>query len=249
VASEGRPVTAAMLGGWALAVLAAGAALAARHRLHMRMEAVARACHELRGPLTAVALGLSLSARAGGLSPASLEAIDVELGRAALALEDLARARLPAAAGTRGALERVSLTRLLAAAVGAAQGRAAVTRGTVTGAWEGTEAVVWGDRLRLAQALGNLISNATEHGGGNVRIRGELRGGRARITVDDDGSGLPAPVAELARRPRAGRGTRGRGLAIALGIARSHGGTIAAAPVGGGGGGVLVLPACAAANA
>jgi signal transduction histidine kinase len=239
-------VIAATLGGWALAVLAAGAALAARHGLHTRMEAVARACHELRGPLTAVRLGLSLPTGAGGLSSARLEAIDVELARATLALDDLARARQPAAGGTPGALERVSLSRLLTAMVAAAQGTAAVTHATVTGSWEGVDGVVWGDRPRLAQALGNLIANAVEHGGGAVRVRGELRGARAQITVDDGGSGLPAPVAELARRPQAGRGARGRGLAIALGIARSHGGTIAAAPVGRGGRVVLVLPACGA---
>ncbi len=58
-----------------------------------RMEHVARACHELRGPLTAVRLGLELGARAGELSPERLHAIDLELARAALALDDLDTAR------------------------------------------------------------------------------------------------------------------------------------------------------------
>jgi signal transduction histidine kinase len=48
--------------------------------------------------------------------------------------------------------------------------------------------------------------------------------------VRDDGPGLPAPVADLARRPRAGRGERGRGLAIAAEIAARHGGRLSAAP-------------------
>ena len=107
--------------------------------------------------------------------------------------------------------------------------------------WDGV-----GDRLRLAQALGNLIANAIEHGGGEVRVTVGTRAQTVRIEVCDDGPGLPAPVAALARRPRRGRGTRGRGLAIALAIARRHGGTIAAAPARAGARVVLELPAAAA---
>jgi signal transduction histidine kinase len=105
---------------------------------------------------------------------------------------------------------------------------------------------VWGDRLRLAQALGNLIANAIEHGGGEVRVTIGTRAETVRIEVCDDGPGLPAPVAALARRPRRGRGARGRGLAIALAIVRRHGGTIAAAPAPAGARVVLELPTAAA---
>jgi len=56
-------------------------------------------------------------------------------------------------------------------------------------------------------------------------------------------------VAELARRPRAGRGHRGRGLAIAAEIAARHGGRLATAPATGGGRVVLDLPAVGSARA
>jgi signal transduction histidine kinase len=75
-----------------------------------------------------------------------------------------------------------------------------------------------------------------------VRVRGRADGARVRIEVIDDGPGLSAPVAALARRPRAGRGRRGRGLAIAAEIAARHGGRLAAAPAAGGGRVVLELP-------
>ena len=78
--------------GWRRAAPASPRA-AAWHALAGRMESVARACHELRGPLTAARLGLQLGASTGELSPARLRAIDLELGRAALALEDLDIAR------------------------------------------------------------------------------------------------------------------------------------------------------------
>src|SRR6202042_759751 len=85
-----RSVTAtAALCGWAAAAVATVLALAVRHALDDGREAVARACPELRGPLTAARLGLSLQLRAGGGSHERLRAIDTELSRAALALDDL----------------------------------------------------------------------------------------------------------------------------------------------------------------
>ena len=56
------------------------------------------------------------------------------------------------------------------------------------------------------------------------------------------GRGLPAPVAELIRRPRRGRGSRGRGLAIAAAIAEVHGGRVAAGPASRGATVALELP-------
>jgi signal transduction histidine kinase len=205
------------------------------------MEAVARACHELRGPLTAARLGLEMSARTGELSKARLEAIDLELRQAALALDDLASART--AASARGPGEDVDIAELLASSVEAGRASAAARGVELQMQWSDLPVRVWGDRLRLAQATRNLIANAIEHGGGTVEVRGRRAGDAVRIEVIDRGPGLPAPVAELVRLARGGRGRRGRGLAITTAIAADHGGRLAAAPSDHGARLVLELPA------
>ena len=231
------------LAGWLAASGAGLAAGGAWRALTGRMESVARACHELRGPLTAARLGLQLGASAGELSPARMRAIDLELGRAALALEDLDGVRARGQVDAWRPLELVDFGELVADSVEAWRAAAAARSVELTGSWSGRPASVWGDRLRLAQATGNLIANAIEHGGGVVQVRGHGAPGRVRIAIVDRGPGLPAPVSELARRAHGGRGRRGRGLAIATEIVAGHGGRLASAPCARGARLVIELPA------
>jgi signal transduction histidine kinase len=236
------------LGGWLVAGLAGALAMLAWRSLWLRMDAVARACHELRGPLTAARLGLALGIRTGRMQAFSARAIDLELERAGLALDDLAQIGRPKLAGRRPApprrVEDVDLQALLTQSVEAFQGPAARHRVALGLVCAGAPALVRGDRLRLAQVVGNVIGNAVEHGGATVEVRLFAGDTTVRIEVADDGPGLPAPVRELARRARGGPGRRGRGLAIALAIAEEHGGRLAAAPSERGARVVLELPAC-----
>jgi signal transduction histidine kinase len=224
-------------GGWCLALAAAAVSLAARWARAQRMERLARAAHELRGALCAARLGLALAAHDGELRAPRLRAMELELERAALALEDLQGHRVP-----RG-FEQVDVQALLGDVV-EAWGPAAGARGVLLHqGWLGAGGVVCGERIRLVQAIGNLIANAIEHGGGIVEAGGRIEGDRVKIEVSDTGVGLPAPVSELARRARRGRGSRGRGLAIAAEIARAHGGRLAAAPSDRGARLIVDLPA------
>lgn len=234
------------VGGWLLAIGATvGLALLVRLSLARRESAV-RVAHELRGPLTAIGLACQLEARRpeGGASP-RWRAVELELGRAALALEDLCAQRAWRSARLPARVERLAARGLLERAVCAAGPRAAAAGVTLELGWSGPDGFVWGDDLRLAQALGNLIANAIEHGCGPAEVRGRLSGAGLRIEVRDHGPGLPAPVAELARRARGGVGQRGRGLAIAGEIAREHRGRLAAAPCERGARVVLEIPAAA----
>jgi signal transduction histidine kinase len=231
---------AAALGGWIAAGIVAAMMIALRWMLGSRMEAVARACHELRGPLAAARLGLSFGSRCGELSADRLRAIDTELGRATLALQDLAD--LGRSGPRIRELEWIDLPALQSDCARAADGLADERGAGIAQVWDGPPVSVWGDRLRLAQALGNLIANAIEHGGGRVEVRGVVGEGVARLEVSDGGPGLPAPIAQLTRRARRGRGPRGRGLAIAAAIGETHGGRVITAPAQHGARVVLELP-------
>jgi signal transduction histidine kinase len=90
------------------------------------------------------------------------------------------------------------------------------------------------DRLRLEQALGNLVDNALRHGEGTVRIRAYTRDHRVEMHVSDEGPGFPADLLPRAfqRFSRAdtarNAGGAGLGLAIVDTIARAHHGTAGA---------------------
>ncbi len=214
---------------WALA--AAGLLLATTSVLELRRrrELVARACHELRGPLTAVRLCLATMERRREAPADRLAALDRELRRAGLALDDFAAARSGRRVAERA--EPVDVAELMEEQLMGWEAVAAafdsvVLLGCVLPGW-----IVLGDRLRLAQAVSNLIANALEHAPGRVELTARLVGERhVRIEVVDEGPGLPGALAELTGRARAGRGRRGRGLAIAAQIAERHDGRLVAAP-------------------
>lgn len=223
------------LGGWLLATAGIGAAAIIWARLAHHLEAVTRACHEVRGPLTAVRLGLELRQ----LSHARLRAIELELGRASAALDELSAARPP-----RGSTEAVDVAELVGSSVEAWQAVAVAQGATLKLVRGPGSLVVAGDRLRLAQAVGNLLANAIEHGGGRVDVAVLAGDGTVRVEVIDGGPGLSAPVDQLVRRRRwRGRRERGHGLSIVTGIAAAHGGRLAAAPSHRGARLVLELPA------
>jgi signal transduction histidine kinase len=232
--------------GW-LAVLAWALAASALHlRGRRQLVLAARARHEVRGPLCTAQLaldGLERSAR--------VEAIGMELRRAALALDDLAAARgslgrhsaledLAGARRVRGSSAPVDVARLLADA--APVWRALADAHGAVLVVEPAPALVAGDPLRLAQACANLVANAIEHGGGHVRVTSSAAGGRVRIDVADLGPGLPAPLSALVAAARGRRSARGHGLAIAAAIAERHGGRLTAIPAPRGAHLVLELP-------
>jgi signal transduction histidine kinase len=215
--------------GWVLATVGLALAVLYRLELHRRRELVTRACHELRGPLTAARLGLATIERRRELSPERVAALELDLRRAGVALDDLAAARNGRRRTDRD--EPVEVAELLEEQLAGWEPIACAFDSFVQLGARLPGTTVQGDRLRLGQAVSNLVANALEHGPGHIELRAREIGPRhVRIEVIDQGPGLPAPMDELTRRARGGRGRRGRGLAIAAEIARRHGGRLAAAP-------------------
>jgi signal transduction histidine kinase len=232
-------MTALAVAGWLLALVGAGGATWLWTQLARHAELVADAGHELRGPLCAARVGLH------GLDDAQrAAAVDQELRRAALALDDLIAAGRGRRAGARS--ELVDIGALLDDDAEAWQPLAAAFGAVLTVEPLRGRAVVRADPARLAQACANLVANAVEHGASPVRVRGRVVAGRVRVEVTDAGPGLPAPVAELIARRRRGA-ARGRGLAITARIAESFGGRVSAAPSRHGACLVLELPSADAA--
>ena len=202
------------LAGWCVAT-----ALALE--LRRRAALVADASHELRGPLTAIALGLE-GVRRQPAARRRADALLAELGRMEMAAEDVAAA----ARGRRsGAVARpVELRALVERTSEAWRAPAARRGGRVLVDWQAGPAHVRADPRRLAQALGNLLANAVEHGGGEVIVRGCRAPGGVRVEVAD-------------------RGRRGRGLVIAeRAIAEAGGGLGSRERPGGGHVAVAELP-------
>src|SRR3954471_2276444 len=163
-----------LVAGWLAAVVV---------RLRLRLELVARAEHELRGPLTAFALALD-AARGTTAGRRLALVLDAELARARAGLADLTAART----GRRAVYvsSPVAVDRLLRSSAAAWGARVQAGAGS---------AVVRADRTRLASALGNVLSNAAEHGDGEVSVEARRVRDRVRIEVTNS--------------------VRGRGLAIA----------------------------------
>jgi heavy metal sensor kinase len=188
---------------------------------------VADASHELRTPLAILRTELELALREGRSEEelrAALRSASDESERLSRLADDL----LLLARSDRGALPlKLGNVRADALLESVAERFRKAGRQVVA---EAPPVEFQGDRLRLEQALGNLVANALAHGAEPVRLYSVRRGSDVELHVEDSGPGLPDDFAARAferfSRPDSARtgGGAGLGLAIVEAVARAHGG-------------------------
>jgi signal transduction histidine kinase len=86
------------------------------------------------------------------------------------------------------------------------------------------------DRIRLEQALANLVDNALLHGEGNIELNAWQDTTATHLAVSDTGPGFGdrTGATTFARFQRGNSPRSGSGLAMVRTITRAHGGTVTA---------------------
>lgn len=211
---------------------------------------VSDASHELRTPLAALRTELEIALRRKR-TPEEMEAAmrsaEEETERLCRLAEDL----LVLAQADDGSLpvrqEQLPATELLTA-VRERYGRQAADVGRPLQIQADDQLELHVDRLRVEQALGNLVENALLHGRGRILLIARRRDGRVELHVRDEGSGFPPEFIERAfdRFSRSDSARQGPGVGLGLAIvdliARAHGGSAHAANHNGGADVWLELP-------
>jgi signal transduction histidine kinase len=210
---------------------------------------VSEASHELRTPLAILRAELELALEEGGSLEEVQEALRsaaeetdrlVQLAQDLLIIASASEGRLPVRAADaevhdvfEGVVERFR--------------RRAEERGRELIVDAPGGIAVCADRLRLDQALGNMVENALRHGDGSVRLLARESEGHVELHVLDAGPGFPPDFIARAfgRFCRAddahGPGGSGLGLSVVEAIAAAHGGIARAMNRGEGGADVLGL--------
>jgi PAS domain S-box-containing protein len=217
-------------------------------------EFLAVLAHELRNPLAPIRNGLQVI-RLAGDDPAAVrtarEMMDRQLTHLVRLVDDL----LDVSRITRGKLdlrrERILLSDAVAAAVEAA--RPALDAAGHALALSVPPAPVYldGDLTRLAQVLGNLLTNAAKYTppGGRVWLTAEPTATMAVVRVRDTGIGIPADAlptvfdmfSQIDRPLERTTGGLGIGLALVRGLVELHGGSVTAESEGEGTGSTFTI--------
>ena len=205
--------------------------------LESEREFVADAGHELRTPLTLLRTELELALRHAESPEELREAVGLSIGevdRLAQLADDLLLMASSGSGRLSLRLEALDASDLLASVANRFEWRAEEA-GRALEAQATAGVRVQGDRIRLEQALGNLVDNALRHGGGPVRLSAVEANGVVELHVTDGGNGFPAEFIgqafERFARPEQARsrGGAGLGLSIVRTIAEAHGGEALAA--------------------
>jgi signal transduction histidine kinase len=195
----------------------------------LKLNFVAVASHELRTPATSVyGILATLRARGGSLQPTVKAELEETLWEQALRfrrlieqLLDLSRLDAQTIKVEPRVIRLDTLLHEIVRAVGTGPA-------TVVDAEEGL--TVRADPVAVERVVSNLLSNAYRYGRAPVTLSARRSDTHVRITVEDEGDGVPDALHDrlfqrFERGAASGEGS-GLGLAIARAYARAHGGDV-----------------------
>ena len=208
------------------------------HAEKARQNQTADVAHELRTPLTV--LRGALEAMLDGIYPTdrdNLLAALTQVRTLTRLVEDLRLLALADAGQLRLHIASLDLSGFLREIVEAHQLQAQEREVSLTLEMAPSLPIVQADRDRLAQVMGNLLSNALRYAssGGHIRVHAADQGRKVIVAVADDGPGVPSQdLPHLFERFWRGDRSRshesgassGLGLAIAKSLVEAHGGRI-----------------------
>jgi len=217
-------------------------------------EFLAVLAHELRNPLAPLRNSLQILERQPNHSPTgdmALQIMNRQIAQMVRLIDDLLEISRINENKLELRLENTSLAEIVASAV-------ETCRTAIEGAGHQLklslpdEAVpIYGDVVRLAQVVGNLISNSTKYmnPGGNIEIIGTVDDRWVEIEVADTGFGISDEdmphIFEMFAQSRRSAGSQAGGLGIGLALVRRlvemHGGTVRAHSAGLGSGSRFVV--------
>jgi two-component system CheB/CheR fusion protein len=227
---------------------------ALRQESHRKDEFMAVLSHELRNPLAPIRSSLAVLERtAPGQAEGrkAMEIIDRQVKHLVHVVDDLLDVTRIAHGKVHLKRQPVELGALVRREIEAHRPDFGARGIALEGRFAADDLWVDADETRIVQVLDNLLANALKftHRGGHVRVTLSAEGGRAVMSVRDDGVGIAPevrarlfePFTQALQTLDRSLGGLGLGLAMVKGLVELHGGSVEAISAGTGQGSEFVV--------
>ena len=217
-------------------------------------EFLAVLAHELRNPLAPLRNSLQILEREPGRSPTSrmaMEIMDRQISQMVRLIDDLLEISRINENKLELRLENTDLEHIVESALETCRNLIESGGHTLKVSLPPGPVPIYGDVVRLAQVLGNLVSNSAKYTqpGGTIEIAAIADENWVEISVTDTGIGISEEdmprIFEMFAQSRRAAGSQAGGLGIGLALVRRlvdmHGGRVSAASAGPGKGSRFVV--------